>query len=276
MYVIDAFCYNGEPIATKRIAYSFEHVDYFIIVEAHSTHAGARKDALYFDTNFQDFAPFMTKIIFYAIDSFPPMPSEWPEQNKHHTWMNGNFEAWWRESYQRNMCKRVLMDEFHNKRFVLICSDCDEIVKDTVLDHLHDDTMYEKCNELIFLEMEFFYYSTKWIKPYSWYKAFIINDKALKSLPDLTHCRVNSPVSRVISKAGWHFSYFMDTVGLQNKLSSFAHRECDKKEFADLQHINKCILEGDDLFNRGAHEKLQLTPPSALDNIPDLFKGETN
>lgn len=272
--VIDAFCYNGEQIAIKRLAYLFDHVDYFIIIEARECHSGFKKDALYFEKYANDFAPFMQKILFYAIDVFPPMPASWPSQNAHHSWMNGNYEAWWRESYQRNMCKYVLDEEFHNKKYILICSDCDEIVSHSTALKLRDPHAYILCHQPVYLEMKLFYYSTNWIKPYHWYSAFVVNDINASHL-DLTACRVNTRMENTIylPNTGWHFSYFMTSEKLQKKLASFAHRECDQKQYSSIEHIESCISRGSDLFNRGDAENLIRTPPVILQDIPAIFTG---
>jgi beta-1,4-mannosyl-glycoprotein beta-1,4-N-acetylglucosaminyltransferase len=268
--IIDAFCYNGESIAIQRLAYLYNHVDHFIIIEARESHSGHLKPELFFDKYAADLAPFMHKIIFFAIEKFPSMPEDWPCENAHHSWMNGNYDSWWRESYQRNMCKLVLSNKFENKRYVLICSDCDEIVRRDVIHQIREN-MYDDLTQPVFLEMKFFYYSANWMKSYPWFKAFVINDQVALRY-DLTHCRVNTPVSRYISNAGWHFSYFMTIQKLQEKLASFAHRECDQKEFSTIEHIESCLAFGRDLFNRGAYEDLIATPQIIIDEIPTYFK----
>lgn len=53
-----------------------------------------------------------------------------------------------------------------------------------------------------------------------------------------------------VKYAGWHLSYFMPVEDIQRKLESFCHREGDKAEIKDRQHIIESIREGRDLLGR--------------------------
>lgn len=270
--IIDAFCYNGEPIAIQHIEYLFDHVDAFIIVEARETFSGNHKPYLYYERNSKYFAPFASKIIYHVIDRFPEMPVDWPERNAKHPWMvREAYPSWWRETYQRDAIYQAYRQHFSPQtKAILICADCDEVPRLTAIHALRRENMYERCDAPIFLEMQFFYYSTKWMKPYPWYKAFILNDAGMARF-GLSDCRVNIAVTRYLPNAGWHFSYFLSVDQLQEKLSSFSHRECDKKEFSNEAHIEACFASGKDLFGRTGLEDLQSTPSYILQDVPVAF-----
>jgi len=270
-HIIDAFCYNGEPIALQRLAYLFDQVDAFIIVEARESFSGIPKPFLHFERNSDQFAPFASKIIFHAIDRFPDMPEDWPKTNAKHTWMVSDaYASWWRETYQRDAIYDAYKKHFApQQKSILLCADCDEIPRKHIFQTIRDG-LYDVCHTPIFLEMKFFYYSTKWLKPYHWYKAFIINDRGLAQY-SLTNCRVGMAVNRYMPNAGWHFSYFLSIEELQQKVASFSHREYDKHEFTNAAHIKVCFDTGADLFKRSGTEDMQPTPPDVLAEVPDLF-----
>lgn len=270
--VLDCFPYNGELVAAFRVAYLYNVVDEFIIIEARETHSGNIKKQLQFEKNRADFERYMDKITYLVIESFPKPDSVWmnkvPQRFSH--WMSENaYSSWWREMYQREYGERYIYNTYIAKEdttitnksaFVVHCSDADEIPsKDAII---FSRNMYPHFSEVpIYLEMDFYYYNFRWSKKQKWYYAFIVNDQYLRNAFNVTaviscfnEARIGSQRDRIIPNAGWHCSYFASKDDLRRKLESFAHRECDKDEYKTDEFLHACISKGKDIAGRGQDE----------------------
>ena len=79
----------------------------------------------------------------------------------------------------------------------------------------------------------------------------------------------------IIKNGGWHFSFLMQPTEIIKKIKSFAHDEFNKKEFLEINEIEKKIKLGEDLFNRyQKYIKVELNnnfPKQIFDNI-DKYK----
>lgn len=267
--VIDTFCFNGEWIVPMRLAYLDPHVEAFVIVESWVTHSGVRKPALFRDIHADWFAPYAMKVNWVILEDFPEMTAEWAAANQCHAWMLRNQEAWFRESYQRDIAAdtiRVLMAT--KSDYLVHASDADEIPNASLFHPNYRAALLE-CQTPVYLEQAFFYYNFHWKKPYMWYRALIMNGRLLAApLPSasLTHWRISHIPAYVAPNGGWHFSYFMTPCELQKKLAAFAHRECDQSRWTTESHIRRCIASGLDLFERPGE---QLVPYDPL-NDPDF------
>lgn len=254
---IDTFMYNGDFIAPFRIKYLYDVIDEFIIVESRYTHTGQRKENLYFKE--EDFAPYLDKITYLVQDEkIDKVPEYWKKENEDKYWVQENPLAWFREYSQRNFCINHLEKEQRN--YMLICSDVDEIPNRNLLDKID----YDMLKQPLYLEMDMFYYNFNWKKKTKWYQAFIINNVN----SGLTELRACSGEKQFLKNAGWHLSFFMAKDDIKRKLSSFAHSEYSGEEFSADDHIQKCIDEGNELFNRHGVEELVKN-----DNFNDLPLG---
>ena len=59
----------------------------------------------------------------------------------------------------------------------------------------------------------------------------------------------------IIKDGGWHFSYLMNPEKIKEKIMSFGHSEYNKKEFIDLDIIEKNVKNSKDLFGRNQFYK---------------------
>lgn len=250
--IIDAFPYNGEPIAELRLKYLSEHVTQFVIVESRVTFSGNPKPELYFQ-KYRDtvFAPFLHKIHFVIIDEFPA---------------EHNTDAWTRERYQRNVIRDIVTKE--HDEFILMVCDVDEIPDKHVVGDLR--SRYFSFQYPTHLEMKFFYYNFAWLKHNQpWYKAFVINDIGLRRASEtLDEMRLGSH-TLYIPCAGWHASYFMNRALVSNKLASFSHTECNIPEYNNPTNIDECITTGRDLTGRSGAEDLI---PYDISFLPKQFR----
>lgn len=258
--IIDCFPYNGESIVEDRLKRMAHMVDLIYVTESWTSFSGKRKDQLHFHQNKEIFSPYMHKIRFLTIDEFPPMPDDWAERKRQlNPWMV-DLNSWWREAYQRNYATAHIGRDCVNCRYIVIVADVDEIVAPHILRSLSDrfDESYKLIGTApIFLEMDFYYYSWNWIKPYKWYNAFMVTDAGIHSNDKLTlnDMRIETKKEGFLTKAGWHLSYFMTVDELRRKIEHFSHKEFDRPEFKSRDWIERCIREGLDLFGR-ANENL--------------------
>ena len=58
-----------------------------------------------------------------------------------------------------------------------------------------------------------------------------------------------------VADGGWHLSWFNGVQGIQTKLDSFAHQECNKSVYSNDRHLQSCIKKRKDFLNRGMKAK---------------------
>lgn len=266
MKTIDCFPYNGDAIALFRLAYLWDVVDEFIIVEARETHTGLRKEELFLDRNADQFQPYAGKVTRLVIDKFP-QPSE--AELTAAAGPKGKVDpaAWFREKYQRNFPREFLLSRDEGARWILLGCDADEIPRRELVASFAQS--YDSLNIGYRLQMPVFYYSSRWIKPSAWFHAFVANDVAVRqrSLDDL---RIGPSIKKALPKAGWHLSYFMTSVDIQRKVQAFAHTELNSKEARDLEWIQHCRRTGEELYNTGVKENCL---PYDGDDLPEGLRA---
>lgn len=281
--VYDSFPYNGEPIVWLRLKVHDPFVDHFYIIESRYTFSGQRKEVLYSEMYKESFQPYLPKITFLILEDYLELDlsfSEWMEKYEglSSDWMIDK-EAWYRENYQREVVQRYLKEATN---YVLIVTDCDEIVRPYVLQELPN--MYSELSSApVFLKMDMYNYNFSWYKNLYWELGFVVNDKFLHSNTFrktyrslLSVCRMvrtlHIPTEILsIDDCGWHCSYFMSLEDIVRKVSSFAHVEFYVPEHLTYEHVDKCIREGKELFGRDVPGKV--TPDMLL---PGDYQGLPN
>jgi hypothetical protein len=143
------------------------------------------------------------KLLRIKIDSFPDF-KKLPNDERSEL----PSVAMQREVYQRNYAVSIILKHMGNDtKFILISADADEIPSTDLIKKL--PSMYNDLSKGRMLEMEFFYYSFKWIKPSKWAMAFVVNDLLLKDnlvneTVNLNNFRMNQKNFPLIRNAGWH------------------------------------------------------------------------
>jgi len=253
--IIDTFLYNGEPIISLRLKLLYPYVKEFVIIESWYTYSGDRKPFLYIDKNKEIFEPYIDKIKFIIINEIPPMPKEWLETTYLPSCMKQPID-WWRENYQRDIAANYIIEKYKDSKYILNCSDGDEIPNPKIFEETSRSILYYNASEEpLFLEMDFFYYNFKWVKQYKWYQAFIITDVNIDK-NHLSYIRCNIPKNKGVRNAGWHCSYFLSKEDLKRKITSFAHQEFNQDKFKTNEHLQKCLDTGLDIFMRGDNENM--------------------
>ncbi len=191
-----SFSYNGELIVQLHLEHLYAHVDCFLVVEAWETFSGKRKEFLFIDRYRAIFEPYMDKVQFIVIDSFPAPSAAWLDsyitehldRDRGHVGTLDRARNWYREMYQRDVAGDFLAKAYNSskssesddvstaqQKFILFVVDADEIVtRDAVIvGKVH----YMRAHKPIYLVMDMWYYDLQRKLSYEWSHAFCINDK---------------------------------------------------------------------------------------------------
>ena len=258
MNFFDCFMYNNEELLLDlRLNILSKYVKKFILVESTIDHQGNKKKNFF---KIENFNKFKDKIIHLRIEDFPKELSG----------------TWERENFQRNYISKSINNLLDND--YIIISDIDEIPN---FDNLKN---FEKYKFTAFQQSNFCYkFNMKNITYPNWYGSKLCKKKYLKSPQWLRNQKVKEYSFfhfykikwNIIKNGGWHFSFLMQPTEIIKKIKSFAHDEFNKKEFLEINEIEKKIKLGEDLFNRDQkYIKVELNnnfPKQIFDNI-DKYK----
>lgn len=282
--IYDTFPYNGESIVWLRLKLYAPVVDHFYIIESRYTFSGVRKDKLYSEIYTEQFQAYKDKITFIIIEEYDKISYDnWISKYNllASDWMIDK-RSWYRENYQREMVLPYLQDKTY---FILLVTDCDEIIRPNLITELKE-YMYYELETPTCLKMDMYNYNFSWYKNLYWELGFVVNDIFLRSNTFshvyrglLSICRViknlsSVPNIRTIENSGWHCSYFMSLDDITRKVESFAHIEFNQPEYTTKEHIYECIQHGKELFGRDIQDKI--TPdmlfPADYHGLPDNWE----
>jgi beta-1,4-mannosyl-glycoprotein beta-1,4-N-acetylglucosaminyltransferase len=237
MKIYDCFTfYNELDLLELRFAELYNHVDYFVLVEANRTFQNNSKP-FYFGENQHRFVQYMDKVIHIQVDD---MPTE--------------TDAWGREAYQRNSIARGIVDA--DTEDIVIVSDLDEIIRPSTVDAMRADVE----TSIWGLRMPLFYFKFNYMLTTTdsiyttW--AMACRKQLLTQAEDLRRNRfalngfaLNHNVNgiRMMEHAGWQFSYLGDTEFAKSKIKSFAHVETNRADIIDNLDIEQSVANGNGL-----------------------------
>lgn len=228
-------------------------VDKFVVVEGTRTHTGKPKP-MYFSENRERFAAFDDKIIHVVVDDFPEPPSDYTEQEA----------SWMREDFQRNAILRGLKDARPDD--LVIIADADEIPRPELLQKLKT----ERINGVIALGFEIFCYYLNFknvvhdeIVATKLLRYGTLMDEATYRRPiglnrhdplvnrgcTPTNIRCMKP-TRVIHRAGWHFSYLGGAEMIIKKIGSIAVEYANDNN-TNAEWLKNTIEKGEDITGCG-------------------------
>jgi beta-1,4-mannosyl-glycoprotein beta-1,4-N-acetylglucosaminyltransferase len=246
--IYDCFIFFNElDLLEIRLNVLNDVVDKFVIVEATKTHSGKSKP-LFFNENKERFKDFQHKIIHVIVDDYPPFVT-----------------AWTFENHQRNGILRGLKDA--RPEDVILISDLDEIPNPQVV-KLHAQNLKEI--KLLIQKMHYYYLNYLNFTAPDWglgtkmlpYRFFNASEKQLKfSYSEYLLPEVNQGVTptkirfvenvKMISNAGWHFSYLGGVDAIIEKISRVCHLEFTLDKYKDKKRLTEAIESGRDLYGRG-------------------------
>lgn len=227
--VFDCFLFNNElDMLELRFKRLFDAVDRFVIVEAPVTFSGKPKE-LVFHNNLSRFQPYLSKVTYIVVEDLPQFDGT-------------ENSAWAMEQFQREAIMRGLKD----------CKDSDIIISGDV-DEIPTVSAIHSFNgqDIASFEMDLFIfdYSVKAKDP--WLHCKIARYRKLKEMgvcfARYSHDIIFPPR---LKNGGEHLSYFGGVETVIQKIHNTPHRNIDRPEFTDPEHIKKCMENGLDLFGR--------------------------
>lgn len=242
MKIIDCFpFYNELDLLFYRLSILYEHVDYFVLVEANQTFTGKNKIS-YFQENQERFLPFMDKIVPIQVD----LPYIWPhiDCSKDEQWVNERYQ---RDAIQLGI-KHIQEKEGLDDHDLIVIADLDEIEDPELLISCRkgDIVIPDKG---VSITMDFYYYNLRSKNGESWFGAKIVPYKQLKTtVPE--SIRNKTEMGSLPKKYGWHLSYFGDSQFIQNKMNHFSHQEFNHDFYTNLDSIQRRIDNTTDLYER--------------------------
>jgi len=258
MKIIDCFTfYNEIDLLYYRLSILYEHVDYFIIVEANQTFSGKEK-SLYYLNNIHLFEKFKDKIIHIVVN----LPFKYPNIDYHKN------EQWINEKYQRNSINNGIKKLSLNNDDLIIISDLDEIPNPNILIQIKDNKI--KINDGKILQLDMYYYNLYSKHHDKWYHSKIVSyNTYIKTTPEaIRHSKI-----QVIENAGWHLSYFGDANFISNKIKNFSHQEFNSETYTDNDKIQNRINKSSDLFGRNyvPIKRIELNDNNNLPILYDIY-----
>lgn len=225
--IYDCFMFSNEiEVLDIRLSVMNNLVDEFVLVESRYTHSGKEKE-LAFDNNKHLFKDYNIKHI--VINDKPSSGS------------------WEYENFQRNCIslglKKAMPDD------IIIVSDVDEIPNPkTIEDNIH---LLDSV-KIFSLKQKLFYFYVNMYCNSTWRGPSLSKFKNIRTPQKMRNKRYRNP----ISNGGWHYSYLGGSEKILKKIDSTAHTEFNSDEFKNIDHINKSMKYGSDIFKRGKSFKI--------------------
>ena len=234
MKIYDCFTfYNELDLLELRLTELYNHVDYFVIVEANTTFTSLPKP-FYFEENKERYSKWMDKIIHIMVEDMPC-----------------SDDAWVNDRFQRDQIYRGIVDADSDD--LIMVSDLDEIIRPSAIEHMRNSD-----NSLFALRMPLFNFKFNYMRispgVYDVWgmtgKRFLFDDIKPDGFRALRFSFFDSPYQykndgcEVIEHGGWQFSNLGDNEFMKNKLKSFAHTEVNYPEYLEQIDIDASISEG--------------------------------
>ena len=244
MLVVDCFLfYNEMDLLFYRLSLLYDIVDYFVIVESTKTHAGNKKP-LYYLENKDRYKNFEDKIIHIVEDDLMSDPTHDLSKGFHD-------EVWSNEHLHRNAIHKGIEQISLSDNDILIISDLDEIPDPLTIQYLKTNLSITDNIGIVSLLQDFYYYCLTCKNKEKWTRSKLVSYQTYVSQfhRKPQDCRMYE-CDRFIEKGGWHLSYFGSPEFIQNKLEQFAHQEYNKKEYTNMDTIQRQMKTKQDLFSR--------------------------
>jgi beta-1,4-mannosyl-glycoprotein beta-1,4-N-acetylglucosaminyltransferase len=212
-----------------RIDYLKNVVDYFVIVEASTTHTKNKKEQN-FSYDFFD-EETQKKIIYFFID-FPEdeILSHLDYNAFYMKQTDEGLATWARENYQRNYISNGLKSASDDD--LVLISDVDEIIDTNAIQYLKNNKNILEQYNIVSLRQTPFYYNifnpfrqTLQQEVQAWYHP----KATLKKYIDKPNLVRMSMIGVVLDHSGWHFGYFggSDRVKTKHQSTSLHSEEPD-------------------------------------------------
>ena len=266
----DCFIFFNElDILELRLNMLYQHVDYFVLVEATKTFTGVDKP-LYYNENKERFSQFNDKIIHMIVDDMPDSFIELSERQGDDldnsiildclTTPNvpKNEVHWLREFYQKEQIKKALIS--CNDDDIIFISDLDEIWESKLILDYNFDGIYR-------LNQKVYTYYLNMRSSEDWYGTIITKYKNIKNY-SVNHIRTpNRNTYTAIPNGGWHYTFQGGADMIRKKIESYGHQELNRPDIKNSIHIR--MANNIDVFGRGFALKIEneFLPEYVLNNL---------
>lgn len=239
MKIYDCFTFFNElELLELRLMTMDKIADYFVIVEADTSHSGKPKEGGFIlEKNQHIFAKYIPKIRYVKM-RLPYTRENTPQFNSRNSWGN--------ENAQRNAIMQGISDA-EPEDFIII-SDLDEIPNPVAI----KEGIEEKHWEQFLCDQKLTYYYVNCKAGQNWHGTAVLKRKLLITPQRVRDTRHNPP--RVVENGGWHYSYLGGVDKVMEKMRSYAEYTEVIEQFGtylhDKDHITECVVNGKDLFKR--------------------------
>lgn len=214
--------FNDVELLDLRFRTLYDHVDYFVIVEAEESHIREKKP-LYYLENREMFKLYSDKIIYVHV---PELPFDNPREN---------------EFYQRNLIEYGYQNA--GPEDYIVIGDIDEIANPVALKE-----GISRGYEQFGLLQKLFYYYVNCQAVQMWYGSMCWKKKFITSPQDVRNHRGGEPHS--VENGGWHYSFLGGAERIMLKLKSFSEQQVNTSDVNNAENILRCLETGDDIFHR--------------------------
>jgi len=257
MKIFDTFTFFNEfDLLELRLRELYDHVDYFVIVEANRTFQNNDKPMYYLE-NQERFAPWADKIRHVAVVDMPT-----------------DTDTWGRERYQRDSVLLGCTDADDDD--IIMIGDVDEIPRVETIQKLHESTQSIWGFRMPLFNFKFNYMMCTQDYYSVWSGA--IRKSGLGSAEDfrrMRHVLNQCPYQfkddnvQLIEHAGWHFTYMGNEEFAKSKIQSFAHDETNKPEILNQLDIEDSIARGVGIIR--TNQDYRFTPVAVDDYFPNTI-----
>lgn len=238
MRIFDCFMFNNElELLELRLMELWETVDYFVLVEANTTHTGHPKP-YHFAEHRASFRPYLDKIIHVTMDDLPAYQAD---------------AIWIAENYHRNGIARGLTEHARDGDKILV-SDVDEIPNTDMIQQ------YRDARPWILFQQDLFYYYVNCRQNCHWKGPIMANYGSFDSPQQLRNvarnnrarwrARRNHAQIITIADGGWHYSFMGGAERIRLKIDSICEGPLIAREVGSVEEIAEKMRTQQDLWNR--------------------------
>lgn len=237
--IYDCFIMNDElELLEARLREGDGIVDRWVIVEANETHTCTPKP-LYFDSNREHFAPWLSRIDYIVAD------------------LSSAMDPWSKEALQRDHISQIISKASPDD--IIAVTDADELIAASSWPEIERLT-----NEgPVLLPMQQHYFNLTWATPWWGERGRVARRKDVGVVSSFADYK--GFTSRLYN-AGWHLSCLGGPERVAHKLQAFAHTELSDSSWANPENCANLIKNGWDINpNRGWQlEKVEPQGPKWL------------
>lgn len=257
MKIYDCFTFFNEfELLELRLHELYDHVDYFVIVEANKTFQNNDKPMYYLE-NQDRFAQWADKIRHVAVVDMP-----------------SDTDTWGRERYQRDSILLGCTDAADND--IIMIGDADEIPRQATIQRLRTSQSSVWGFRMPLFNFKYNYMMVTQDLYSVWSGA--VRKHTLIGPEDFRRMRhalngfplnYNDGAVEIVEHAGWHFTYLGAEDFARSKIQSFAHDETNRPEILDQLDIEDSISRGVGIIR--TNEDYRFAPVAVDDYLPQTI-----